>query len=154
MCSPCPKLPPREARSPGMSRDGWCCQTVQSRAAINQVLTNLATAMATRGYDASAIFEMRLAVDEALANAVKHGHRGDMTRPVRVDYLVTGERVLAEVEDQGDGFNPDRVPDPLAPENLGEPGGRGLFLMRSLVTWMQHNETGNRVTLCKCHTPP
>jgi serine/threonine-protein kinase RsbW len=131
----------------------WCCETVQSRVEINQLLTDLAQAMSQAGYGELEVFEMRLALDEALTNAVKHGHQGDPARPIRVDYHVNAERVLAEVEDQGPGFNPDLVPNPLAPENIGEPGGRGLFLMRSLVTWLEHNAAGNCVTLCKCHVP-
>jgi serine/threonine-protein kinase RsbW len=147
---PCQEKVPHEAFAPGAIREGWCCQSVRTRADVNHVLAELAAAMATEGYGESAIFEMRLAVDEALANAVKHGHRGDVTTPVRLDYHVHPDWVIAEVEDQGDGFDPSLVPDPLAPENVGEPGGRGLFLMRSLVNWLQHNEIGNCVTLCKC----
>lgn len=153
MSSPCPKSHIREGFGSATSREGWCCKTVQSRAEIKQLLSALELQMGQVGYAPSEIFEMRLALDEALTNAVKHGHQGDTTRPIRVDYHVSAERVLAEVEDQGHGFNPDLVPDPLAPENIGEPGGRGLFLMRSLVTWLQHNAVGNCVTLCKCHVP-
>ena len=54
---------------------------------------------------------------------------------------------IVEVEDQGEGFDPDRVADPLATERLGQPGGRGLLLMRTLATDLVFNRRGNHVTL-------
>ena len=55
----------------------------------------------------------------------------------------------AEVEDEGPGFDPGRVPDPTLPENPDRPGGRGLPLMRHFMTWVRFSRPGNRVTLCK-----
>jgi serine/threonine-protein kinase RsbW len=57
--------------------------------------------------------------------------------------------MLVEIRDEGPGFDPDGLPDPLAPQNLERPGGRGVFLIRQYMTWVQFNETGNAVTLCK-----
>jgi serine/threonine-protein kinase RsbW len=68
---------------------------------------------------------------------------------------VDGERVLAEVQDQGAGFDPRQVPDPLAPENRDRPRGRGLLLMRSYLSWVRFNRRGNGVRLCRRgSTPP
>jgi serine/threonine-protein kinase RsbW len=105
--------------------------------------------MAAAGYPEKDLFRLRLALEEALVNAVKHGNRGDPAKQVRVRYQVTRERTLAEVEDEGEGFDPGQVHDPLAPENLERPGGRGLLLMRSFMTWCRFHGRGNRVTLCK-----
>jgi serine/threonine-protein kinase RsbW len=90
---------------------------------------------------------MRLALEEALVNAVKHGNKGDATKRVRVRYQVTAAGVLVEVEDDGTGFDPLKVPDPCAPENLERLSGRGLLLMRSYMTWVRFNPCGNCVTL-------
>jgi serine/threonine-protein kinase RsbW len=60
------------------------------------------------------------------------------------------EAVVAAM--QGDGFDPDAVPDPLAPENLEKPSGRGLLLMRHYLTSVDFNEKGNHVTLCRCRS--
>jgi serine/threonine-protein kinase RsbW len=74
-----------------------------------------------------------LAVREAVANAIKHGNAGDPGKQVEVEVgLLDGEVVLT-VRDEGGGFDPDSVADPLAPENLLRPGGRGIFYMRSLM---------------------
>jgi serine/threonine-protein kinase RsbW len=92
---------------------------------------------------------VRLALEEALVNAVKHGNQGDTSKQVRLRYHVNAEFVLVEVEDEGAGFDPSAVLDPLAPENLERPSGRGLFLIRKYMTWMEHNERGNCLKMCK-----
>jgi serine/threonine-protein kinase RsbW len=122
---------------------------VQTLADILPVLVAVAAAMADEGYTERDIFGMRLALEEALVNAIKHGHRGDQTRRVRVRYHVSGAEALVHVEDEGPGFDPDRVPDPLAPENLERAGGRGLLLMRAYLTSVRYNDPGNAVTLCQ-----
>jgi serine/threonine-protein kinase RsbW len=101
------------------------------------------------GYSDREMFGVRLALEEAMVNAVKHGHGGDTTKQAMLRYRLTAAQLLAEVEDQGPGFNPADVPDPLAPENLERPGGRGLLLMRRYMTWVRYNAAGNCVTLCR-----
>ena len=111
------------------------------------------TAMAAAGYAEKDLFAMRLALGEAVVNGLQHGNQGDRARRVSVRYRVGPEQALVEVEDQGPGFNPDDVPDPLAPENLERPCGRGLLLMRAYLTWVRYNDRGNAVTLCKDRSP-
>jgi serine/threonine-protein kinase RsbW len=106
-------------------------------------------AMAAAGYAENDLFAMRLGLEEALVNGIKHGNRGDPARRVSVRYRVGPEQALAEIQDEGPGFNPGDVPDPLAPENLERACGRGLLLMRAYLTWVRHNDRGNTVTLCK-----
>ena len=72
--------------------------------------------------------------------------------PITLRYHVNENGVVAEVEDQGVGFDPAQVPDPLAPENLERPSGRGLLLMRAYMSQVCHNEQGNCVCLCR-HCP-
>jgi serine/threonine-protein kinase RsbW len=105
-------------------------------------------AMAEQGYSDKDMFGMRLALEEALVNAIKHGHHGDSSLIVRVSYQVTPEQTLATVEDQGSGFDPGGMADPLVPENLERPCGRGLLLMRRYLSWLRYNERGNTITLC------
>ena len=95
------------------------------------------------------MFGIRLALEEALVNAVKHGNRSDASKIVRVHYQICEEQFLIEIRDEGAGFDPDGVPDPLSPANLERPGGRGVFLIRHYMSWVQYNEVGNAVTLCK-----
>ena len=122
---------------------------IETEGDIAPLVEGLISAMAASAYTDDEIFETRLALEEAVLNAIKHGHGGAPGREVLVRYHVNGRRVLVTVEDQGDGFDHERVADPLASENLHKPGGRGLLLMRSLMTRVRHNRRGNRVTLCK-----
>jgi serine/threonine-protein kinase RsbW len=126
--------------------------TVRSFCTYDELLAHLDAllqGLGHLGYSEREQFGIRLALEEAMVNAVKHGHGGDMTKVATLRYRATVALFLAEVEDQGAGFNPADVPDPLAPENLERPGGRGLLLMRRYMTWVRHNAVGNCVTLCR-----
>ncbi len=77
-----------------------------------------------------------MAVREAAINAVLHGNEYDPARQIEVSLENTGKDLVIIIADQGHGFDPDNVPDPLAPENLLRGTGRGIFLIRSL--WMRY----------------
>ncbi|MGD9855154.1 MAG: ATP-binding protein [Planctomycetaceae bacterium] len=104
-------------------------------------------------YSQRDIFCMRLAIEEAVTNAIKHGNRRDVTKKVFVRCLVDTERVRLVVEDEGAGFDLVDVPDPTADENLDKPSGRGIRLMQSFLTSVEYNDRGNRVTLVKRREP-
>jgi serine/threonine-protein kinase RsbW len=142
----------QEPASPKSPQKLWRGKALKSFAEVGAVLDGLIADMTTAGYPEKDRFGVRLAIDEAIANAIKHGNKQARDKWVWVRYRVTPESVLASVEDQGPGFNPEDVPDPLAPENLERGSGRGLFLMRSYMTWVRHNERGNCITLCKYRT--
>jgi serine/threonine-protein kinase RsbW len=74
-----------------------------------------------------------IAVREAVANAIKHGNRDDPTKRVEIDFGLEGNQVVVRVADQGAGFDPGALPDPLSPENLLRPNGRGIFFMRRFM---------------------
>src|SRR4051794_27163485 len=116
-------------------RAPWRQATARSATHAAQVADAVVAAMAAAGYPDRDLFAMRLAVEEAVVNAVKHGNRGDPDRQVRVRYCVGERRALATIADEGPGFDPAGVPDPLAPENLDRPCGRGLLLIRKYATW-------------------
>jgi serine/threonine-protein kinase RsbW len=89
----------------------------------------------------------RVGLCEALANAVIYGNRRDPEKRVRVEVELDPERVAVRVIDQGKGFDPGHVPDPTLPENLENPGGRGIFLLRKLMDQVEYNDRGNEVRL-------
>ena len=100
-------------------------------------------------YSDKEIFSIRLALEEALVNAIKHGNQMDRSKQVRVAYLVERERFDVFIADEGAGFDPQDVPDPTAPENLERPCGRGLMLMRHYMTAVDYNGKGNAVRMFK-----
>lgn len=152
MVSGCQTRHRQEVVEPPTPGESWYQRGVRTTAEIGEVIEAVAAAMAAAGYLDKDRFAVRLALEEAIVNAIKHGHQGDSTKRVWVRCQVRTDRVLAEVKDQGKGFDPRQVPDPLAPENLDRPSGRGLLLMRSYVTWLRFNERGNGVTLCKARS--
>ena len=139
----------RENIPAGSGQEGWMGHCLTAVEELREVVADLTGALHQARYSARDIFAIHLAVEEAVVNAVKHGHRDCPNQPVWVRYQVTPDQVLVEVEDQGPGFDPDQVPDPRTPGNLERCSGRGLFLMRHYSTWVHYNERGNRVTLCK-----
>src|SRR5947208_16652329 len=86
------------------------------------------------------IFGIKLAVEEALVNAIKHGNQMDQGKRVHVTYHLRADRFEVQIIDEGAGFDPDDVPDPTAPENLERPCGRGLLLMRSYMTEVVYHD--------------
>ncbi|HZT82047.1 MAG TPA: ATP-binding protein [Gemmataceae bacterium] len=95
------------------------------------------------------IFSIKLALEEALVNAIKHGNQMDRSKKVRISYSVRPDRFDVCVTDEGRGFDPSDVPDPTAPENLERPCGRGLMLMRHYMSEVAYNAPGNSVTMSK-----
>src|SRR5437764_13285715 len=85
-------------------------------------------------YEDKEIFGIRLALEEALVNAIKHGNQMDRGKKVYVRYRILADRIDIGVADEGGGFNPEEIPDPLADENLERPSGRGLFLIRHYMS--------------------
>jgi serine/threonine-protein kinase RsbW len=116
------------------------------------LLDQVEAAMTELGYPPRDVMGLRLALQEAILNALRHGNGGDPAKRAVVRYAVGPEEVLAEVEDEGPGFDPERVPDPTAPQNRDKECGRGLLLMRHFTTWVRFHDRGNRVTLYKRRT--
>jgi serine/threonine-protein kinase RsbW len=115
-------------------------------------LAGIASILANLGYSSRDRMGLELALEEAIVNGLRHGNDGDPSKRVRVNFRVTRQAVLFDVEDEGPGFDPNRVPDPTLPENLERPSGRGLLLMRTYTTWVRFSARGNRVTLYKCRS--
>ena len=88
------------------------------------------------GFDDDAVHWVSVAVRESVANAIKHGNRNDSRKTVHVEFAASfadTPELSIRVRDEGDGFDPEEVADPLAPENLLKGSGRGIFLIRSFM---------------------
>jgi serine/threonine-protein kinase RsbW len=91
------------------------------------------------GFDEEASHYMSVAVRESVVNAIKHGNQQDESKRVHVRFTLQDRALEVEVRDQGKGFDPTEVPDPLAPENLLKAYGRGIFFMRQFMDEVQHS---------------
>jgi len=94
-------------------------------------------------------FAIKMAVEEALVNAIKHGNQMDPDKSVRVAYALKPDRFDVRITDEGPGFNPADVPDPTAPENLERPCGRGLLLIRYYMSEVSFQDSGRTIAMFK-----
>jgi serine/threonine-protein kinase RsbW len=101
------------------------------------------------GYGERDVFAIKLAVEEALVNAIKHGNQMDPDKQVHVSYRITCDRFDIMITDEGPGFNPDDVPDPTEEINIERPCGRGLLLIRGFMTEVQYHGRGHIVAMTK-----
>jgi len=101
------------------------------------------------GFPPRDVFGVRLALEEALVNAIKHGNQMDPNKNVRVWWRLDAEHVRVVISDEGVGFDVTDVPDPTDDENLDKPGGRGIMLMRAFMSVVEYNDRGNQLTLEK-----
>ena len=133
---------------PRERQGAWQVKRLSSIQEMTVVIELATTVMTDLGYPPKGIFAARMTLEEAICNAIKHGHQYDPTKVVEVRYAIRADQFLAEVEDQGPGFDPAQVPDATATENLERPCGRGLLFLRHYATWVRYNSKGNCVTFC------
>lgn len=134
---------------------GWqkAIDLPSERGSSRLILDELLEQLGHHGWSPSDIFAIQLASEEAITNAIVHGNQLDPAKRVHVSCSVTPAIVRIEVEDQGLGFDPGKVPDCTLEERLDVPSGRGVMLMRSFMTTVAYNTTGNRVTMEKTPSP-
>ena len=108
------------------------------------------------GFDEEEQYRVNLAVRESVANAIEHGNKYSLEKNVELRFCLTTAAMSLSVRDHGAGFDPASLPDPLDPENLLNPAGRGILYMRSFmddVELIRHPEGGMQITLVKQRKP-
>lgn len=100
-------------------------------------------------YSECDVFAIKLALEEALTNAVKHGNANDPAKHVTVRYSVTPEKAIVIVRDEGEGFLPEAVPDCTCAERLPVPSGRGIMLMKAYMDKICYRDKGREVYFMK-----
>jgi len=136
-----------------MSDNGWiwtCEQRIASDTVEGrEVVARILAALEREEWAEHDVFAVHLAIEEALVNAIKHGNHRDPDKVVLVLCRLAKDRVQIRITDEGDGFNPEAVPDPTDEENLEVPSGRGLMLMRCYMNSVCFNRRGNEVSMEK-----
>jgi serine/threonine-protein kinase RsbW len=121
-------------------------------AAVDEATTAVAEILQRTGITEDLLYDVEVALREAVANAVLHGNRQDPSKAVIVTVTIAPEALELTVHDEGAGFDPDAVPDPTAPDQVLRSSGRGLLLMRSFmdhVAWLIRAEGGTTVHMTK-----
>lgn len=114
-----------------------------------QIQQQILEAAATHGFGETCLFALKIAVEEALVNAIKHGNKQDKDKQVKVEASISLKRAEITIEDEGPGFDRTSVPDPLAEENLEKPSGRGILLIESYMSQVSWDHGGRRLRMVK-----
>ncbi|MCS6885720.1 MAG: ATP-binding protein [Acidobacteriota bacterium] len=102
-------------------------QFVELVASVTDSITQLV------GFGPEEAYWIGLSVRESVINAIKHGNKLDVKKPVEVKFVISDDQIVIYVKDFGEGFDPSCVPNPLDPVNLLNPNGRGIFYMRTFM---------------------
>jgi serine/threonine-protein kinase RsbW len=114
--------------------------SIDSKLELVETVVSLAkSASAKLGFDEDEAGRIELAAHEAVVNAIKHGNQYSADKQVDVRFLIEQDAMTIYVRDQGKGVDPTRLPDPLAPENLLKPSGRGILWMRTFMDEVEYS---------------
>lgn len=101
------------------------------------------------GYSDESTFALRIALEEAMVNAIRHGNGLDPSKKVRVESRITPKRAEITIEDEGPGFDRSHIPDPTHDDNLHKPSGRGILLIETYMDAAQWSRGGRRLRMVK-----
>ena len=113
------------------------------------VLRRIVEGVERGGFTSGSTFAVKIALEEALVNAIKHGNKLDATKKVHVNAKLTPQRAEISVEDEGPGFDRSAVPDPTAEENLTKCSGRGILLIEAYMNHVSWDRGGRRLTMVR-----
>jgi len=122
--------------------------TLETVENAEQTASQLAT---DAGFDEDEVMRIAMAVREAAVNAVLHGNCYDPQKKVTLNFEMTSDDLVITIRDQGCGLDVNKIPDPLAPDNLLKSSGRGIFLIRSFMdeVHIHPSQTGTEIKLVK-----
>jgi len=112
---------------------------------VEQVFRKILTLTRTK----EEIFKIKLALEEALTNAMRHGNALNPDRHVKVQIKADRKQIILDVHDEGKGFDFQSLPDPTERDNAAKPSGRGVFLMRSIMDTVEFYDNGSGVKMIK-----
>jgi serine/threonine-protein kinase RsbW len=127
-----------------------------SIASVNAIEATAQEYASAAGFSPDIASHLSMVAGEAAANAVIHGNKYDPAKHVTATFEITDSALTIKVADQGEGVDPDSIPDPLAPENLLRSSGRGVFLMRAFMDEVHFRrlDPGTEITLVKHRIQP
>jgi serine/threonine-protein kinase RsbW len=116
---------------------------------MREVQGQVMAAVAAHKFDDESCFAIKLALEEGLINAIKHGNKLDAAKTVTVDAKVGDKLVEIVIQDQGVGFDRTSVPDPTDDQNLEKSSGRGLLLIEAYMTDVEYFDRGRRIRMVR-----
>lgn len=120
---------------------------------LREVSKDLIKSLKERNVPEDVIFNVHVAFEEALRNAMIHGNRMDPGKKVLVETKLTENDITICVEDEGQGFDPDNLPDPTVDDNILKESGRGVYMMRHLMDTVEYMDGGRKVVMARSIRP-
>ncbi|MDP2924519.1 MAG: ATP-binding protein [Candidatus Omnitrophota bacterium] len=117
--------------------------------AIPQFTLSIFKKLEATGINEDILFDIRLSLEEALINAVKHGNKMQKDKEVSFKIKVLPKSVEMEIKDQGKGFDYKNIPIPTDEKNLEKTSGRGVFLIKKLMDKVEFLDGGSRIKMVK-----
>lgn len=117
-------------------------------------LEKLLGALRESGWDGRDYFHVQMASEEALVNAVTHGNKESLDKFVEIDFRVAVDRVRLRIKDEGLGFNPANIPDPTSDERREVVHGRGVWLIRQMMSEVTYLGCGNELVMIRYRNDP
>ncbi len=121
---------------------------------VRRIQDDIESGLQLKQFGDSDLFAVKLAVEEALVNAIKHGNQLDPAKKVFVQYTIDDNHFEIRIKDEGAGFDPTDLPDPTADDFLERPCGRGVMLIRSFMSSVDYVGNGNEVVMSKLKSEP
>lgn len=118
-------------------------------AAAREVQKRILDAVELSGFTPHSTFSIKLSLEEALINAIKHGNKLDPAKNVHVEATISAEQADISIEDEGPGFDRHAVPDPTLQENLEKCSGRGILLIEAYMDQVEWSNRGRRLRIVK-----
>jgi serine/threonine-protein kinase RsbW len=119
----------------------------------HEAIAALLAQLETAGWPTRDVYGIHLALEEALVNAIRHGNRSDPGKDVEIRCFLADDTVRIEIQDEGPGFDPAKLPDPTSDDHLDVPNGRGVLLIRTFMTRVDYPGRGNIVVMEKDKSP-
>lgn len=116
---------------------------------IPPVLEKILGLLKQENISSEILHDIKLATEEAIINAIKHGNRFRENLPVIINFEYSKDRISISVEDRGMGYDYGKIPDPTLDENITRGHGRGVFLIRKIMDEVSLNKIGNRIEMVK-----
>lgn len=115
----------------------------------HELIEQTILAMSDLDWPGGDMFHVQMAMEEALVNAIEHGNKRCESKEVAIAISVSGQEITIQIKDQGDGFDHRNVADPTEEERLDQPRGRGVLLIRELMSQSRYNDIGNELVMIK-----
>ncbi len=116
------------------------------------VIAKVLSKMEALKFSKDDIFAVHLGLEEAFINCLRHGNKSDPAKKITIEYQIKPDKAVVSLTDEGEGFNPNSIPDPTQGSNIYKTGGRGLFLIRSFMDKVNFNKKGNCICMTKFNT--